>query len=64
LTGAFAGGALGFARPEQLAAGEAFLEFAFPAANTCVFFQGPSAQARESAAKSSTLLNGPYDLRV
>ena len=64
LTGDFAGGPLGLAQPEHPAAGEATLELGFPATRYLRIFSRRFGPSPRIASKSSTLLNGPYDLRI
>ncbi len=64
LAAAFADGVLGFAQPEHPAAGTAFLELVFPATKYLRIFSRRFGPSPRMASKSSTLLNGPYDLRI
>ncbi len=64
LTGDFVGGPLGFAQPEHPAGGEAFLELVLPATKYLRIFSRRFGPSPRMASKSSTLLNGPYDLRI
>ncbi len=64
LPGDFAGGALGFAQPEQPGAATVFLELGFPATKYLRIFSRRFGPRPRIASKSSTLLKAPYDLRI
>jgi hypothetical protein len=64
LTDDFAGGGLGFAQPEHPAAGEALLELGLSTTKYLRIFSRRFGPRPRIASKSSTLLNGPYDLRI